>query len=77
MHDRRVVELPYSGEKVKSAALDCPSVMIVPFGAAQEEPGIQVDAPELVPVPELPMIVMPMFEGTVTPLVHVQAPAGI
>jgi hypothetical protein len=73
MHDKRVVELPDCGEKVNIALFDMPSVRIVP--EAQEELGTLVEAPEF-GVP-LPVIVIPIFVGTVMPLVHVQDPDGI
>lgn len=70
MQESRVVEFPYSGSKVKSVT---PPVTVIDV-LVQDE-----DAP-VVPEPDcgvpVPVIVIPMPEGTVIPLDQVQEPEG-
>ena len=71
MHEIRDVELPYCGDILKATAPF--NVSVVPL--AQEDEGAEVLEPEF-GVP-LPVIVMPICDGTTIPVVQVHVPAGM
>lgn len=73
MQEMREVELPYLGP-IKN--MPDPEVMLSISAVAEQEADAAVVLAPLLGVP-LPMIVMPIFDGTAIPLVHVQVPDGI
>lgn len=74
IQERRVVELPYCGVKANALVVAVGARVRV-VSLAQDEDGAAVLDPEFgVPAP---VIVMPIFDGTVIPLVQVHEPDGI
>ena len=72
MQDSRVVEFPYSGATTKAVKVP-DRVRVVPLPQEAEAPVVE---PSEFGVP-FPLIVMPIFDGTLMPEFHVQEPAGM